>query len=43
MSSKIGLRTIIEEAVAIVLVSDEEDLNGDGAGWRDMWNSPVNW
>lgn len=25
----------IEEAVAIVLLSDEEALNGDGTGWRD--------
>lgn len=35
MSNKIGHREIIEEAVAIVLVSDEEDLNSDGTGWKD--------
>lgn len=34
MSSNIGHRAIIEEAVAIVLVSDE-DLNNDGNGRRD--------
>ena len=35
MSRNIGHRAIIEEAVAIVLVSDEEDLNNDGNGRRD--------
>lgn len=35
MSSNIGHRMIIEEAVAIVLVSDEEDLNSDGNGRKD--------
>lgn len=35
MSSSVGHRVIIEQAVAIVLVSDEEDLNSDGNGRRD--------
>lgn len=35
MSSNIGRRAITEEAVAIVLVSDEEVLNSDGIGRRD--------
>lgn len=35
MSSNVGHRAIIEEAVAIVLVSDEEDLSSDGNGRRD--------
>lgn len=34
-SGKIGHRASIEEAVAIVLLSDEEAQNGDGTGWRD--------
>ena len=33
MSSNIGYRAITEEAVAIVLVSEEEDLNSDG--WKE--------
>lgn len=35
MSSNIGCRAITEEAVAIVLVSDEEVLISDGNGRRD--------
>lgn len=35
MSGKIGPRAVVEEAVAIVSVSDEGDLNSDRAGWRD--------
>lgn len=35
MSSRIGHRAITEEAVAIVWVSDEEDLRSDGNGRRD--------
>lgn len=35
MSSKIGPRAIVEEAVAIVWVSDEGDLNSDRTEWRD--------
>lgn len=34
MSSTIGHKAITEEAVAIVLVSDEGDLNSDGNGRR---------
>lgn len=36
MLSSVGYRVIIEEVVVIVLVSDEEDLNSDGNGRRDI-------